>query len=151
MAFEITQDSLFHFLKEKNYAPSLDQDSGQVYVVMNFTKYDIPIFFGIRGEGRLLQTIAYLPFEVKTNTLAQVARLLHILNKKVDMPGFGMDESQKLLFYRCVVPCMNGQLNGKLLELYLGTSRVACETFINAIALVAMGSATVEDALKNKG
>jgi hypothetical protein len=80
-----------------------------------------------------------------------VARLLHFLNKEVDMPGFGMDESQKLLFYRCVVPCMDAQINSRLLELYLGTTRIACETFMDAISLVSSGSVSVEDVFKKQG
>ena len=104
----------------------------------------------MRAEGNLLQTIAYLPYELNEKAASDVARLLHLLNREVDIPGFGMDELQKLMFFRCVIITTDGKLDPKLLDIYLATTRIACETFMEAIATMAGGKTSVDAVLKGK-
>jgi hypothetical protein len=44
MTFPLAQDPLFRFLEEKKYEPILDKDSEQIYILINFTKQEVPIF-----------------------------------------------------------------------------------------------------------
>lgn len=98
---------------------------------------EIPIFFVIFGDNLLLQLISYLPFPLKEASLAPVARFLHKINRDLDIPGFGMDEKEKLIFYRIVIPCITGKLDEQLLANFLGTIRLACENFLEPIGIVA--------------
>lgn len=149
MPIALTQNHLIQLLNSWNFNPVYEKESDQIYIFLKIAHYEVPVFFGIRSGDQLLQTIAYLPFQLLDLHLGQVARLLHLLNRELDMPGFGMDEVQKLLFYRIVIPCINKELNEKVLELQLATTKVAIETFMDAIAMVLTGKGKVEDLLKS--
>ncbi len=144
MSVKLSQQAILKVLNDLKLSPVWQQETEQVYIVLEIAKREVPIFFGIRSGNTLLQTIAYLPYDLPKTTFGQVARMLHLLNREIDMPGFGMDESQNLMFYRCVLPCLNGEFNEKLLEIALATTRVVCETFMDAIAMIAGGTTTVD-------
>lgn len=145
---KLTHDGIVKLLNERNLKPEYQKDHDQTFIVMNVKSQEVPIFFGIRAEGSLLQLIAYIPFEMHKTTLTEVARLMHILNKEVDMPGFCIDEGQMLMFYRLVVPCLNGEFDERFFNMYLGTIKVALETFMGAILMVSGGQITVDQFLK---
>ncbi len=147
---KLTDDSLYDVLQKKGLKPLIEPSSKAIYLNMRILNLDVPLFLGIRSEGQLLQLIAYFPYELNPKAVNDVARLLHLLNREVDIPGFGMDETQKLMFFRCVIPCLNGILDSKQLDLYLATTRIACETFMEAIGVMATGKANIDDMLKKK-
>jgi hypothetical protein len=147
---KLTEDSLYKLLVEKNLKPIFEEQSKSTYLNMKVKGQEVPVFFAVRAEGNLLQTIAYLPYELHEKAVGDVARLLHILNREVDIPGFGMDETQKLMFFRCVIIGVDGMLDPKLLDIYLATTRIAVETFMEAIATMAGGKTTVDAVLKGK-
>lgn len=148
MSQKLTQKNLLDFLTRKQLSPSVEKESDQIYLTFDISGHSVPVFFGIRSEGHLLQTIAYLPFEVTKATAADLGRLLHLLNRELDMPGFGMDENQALMFYRSVIPFMDQQIDEKAIEMYLRITRIACETFIGAIATITSGTMTIDEVLK---
>lgn len=145
---KLTQDSLFQFLKKNKLEPTLQKESGQIYIVASIANQDVPIFFGIRRDGLILQIIAYLPFEIRPQSVPEVARLLHYLNKELDIPGFGMDEPHELLFYRTIVPCKRAEFDEELFDIYLSTLKVACDTFMGAIAMIGSGASSFEEAIQ---
>jgi len=150
MNLELNQNSLLKYLNEKNLNPTFQKETDQIYIEMKMSNFDIPIFFSILSERNLLQTITYLPFQLQEKTLADVARMLHNLNKELDMPGFGIDEKEKLIFYRCVIACLDRVIDKRLLDLCLNTSRFICETFLHAIALIVSGTTSIDEVLKGK-
>ena len=87
---------------------------------------------------------------IHEKAVSEAARLLHFVNREIDMPGFGMDEKDQLMFYRLVLPCLDKKIDTKLLDLYLVATRVACETFMDAIQLIASGSANFERVVKER-
>jgi hypothetical protein len=147
-SFEFNTNALIHHLRENNLQPELHKETGQVYVLFHMNQYEVPIFFLLRQREQLLQIVAYLPYLLPEKSLGETARLLHILNREIDMPGFGLDESEKLLFYRCVLPGIEGRMDKKLFDLYFGTARVACETFMQVIGMIVAGTMTLDQALK---
>lgn len=149
MPVQLSQNAVLKVLNGMQLNPLWEQGSDQIYILLTIAQREVPIFFGLRGNNTLLQTIAYLPYDLQDPTKGEVARLLHAVNKEIDMPGFGMDEAQKLMFFRSVIPCPNGELNEKLLELYLATTRIACETFMDAIAMTAAGLSSTEQVLQH--
>ena len=54
----------------------------------------------------LLQLFIRLPIEVKSETIGDLSRLLHMINWSTPIGSFGVNESQKLLYYRHVIECM---------------------------------------------
>lgn len=149
MSFDLNHDSLLNFLRRIGYDPIFQKETDQIYILVKIKEVDVPVFFGVNRESSLLQIVGYLPYQLHAPAFGEVARMLHLLNKQLDMPGFGMDENEKLMFYRCVVPCPEDKVNENLLGMYIGTLRFACDTFMYAIGSIAAGTRKVEDYLKN--
>ncbi|NGX46605.1 MAG: hypothetical protein K940chlam2_01801 [Chlamydiae bacterium] len=147
---KLTHDNVFKEIERLNLKPSLQPETDQIHFVLDIKSNEVPVFTGIREESNLLQTLAYLPLQIADKTVSDTARLLHLLNHELDMPGFGMDEREKLIFYRCVIPCPEGELHDRVLEMYLSTTRLAVEAFLGAIAMITAGQTTVDEMFKNK-
>ena len=148
MSFDLNHDSLQNFLRKIEYDPIFQKETGQVFVITKIKEVEVPIFFGVHQESSLLQIVGYLPYQLHQSGFGEVARMLHLLNKQLDMPGFGMDEQEKLMFYRCVVPCPGEKVDENLLGMYIGTLRLACDTFMYAIGSIAGGTRKLDDFLK---
>ncbi|MCC5833029.1 MAG: YbjN domain-containing protein [Chlamydiales bacterium] len=151
MSFELNHDNLQNFLKKIGFEPIFQEATNQVYILMKIKEVDLPLFFGISLESSLLQIVGYLPYQLHAPAFGETARMLHLLNKQLDMPGFGMDENEKLMFYRSVIPCPEDKVDENLLGMYIGTLRFACDTFMYAIGSIAAGKIKVDDFLKENG
>lgn len=143
----INQNQIFDYLEKKGLKPVLQKESGQVYITTEVNKAELHTFFVILAEGSILQLISYIPLNFLDSAKNDVARLLHILNKDVDMPGFGMDEKEKLIFYRAVIPCLNKEVSGEYLDLIISASKAACEAFMGIIGVVATGTSKLDQLL----
>lgn len=143
-------NALISYLRENNLQPEFQKETEQVFVVYKMGEFEVPVFFLIRHESHLLQMVAYLPYILPDKMLGEAARMLHILNRELDMPGFGLDESEKLMFYRAVVPCFDEKIEKRLFNMSLGTARIACETFMHAIGMIVSGTTTVDEVMKQK-
>ncbi len=150
MNFDLNQNNLLKYLNELKLKPILQKQTNQIYIEMKILNSDVPVFFDIRSENAFLHTIAYLPYQLQKKTLHEAARMLHHLNRELDMPGFGMDEQEKLMFYRCMIPCLNKKIDEQLLNVYLSTTRVACETFMQGISSIVTGGLTVDEMFSKK-
>lgn len=148
MSFTLDEHLLLQFLNQHGLEPSYEKGSGQIYISFMIAGFEVPVFFVLRKETGLLQTVAYLPYELKEDTMSNVARLLHLFNKELDMPGFGMDEQLKITFYRSAIPCIDGQANEDFVRLYIAATKLACETFMQAIGMVTAGTMTFEELTK---
>ncbi|MEG0036693.1 MAG: YbjN domain-containing protein [Victivallaceae bacterium] len=136
---KLVQNEIIHFLKENDFKPQLETQSNLVYILIKVNQTEVPLFFCIRNDGDLLQMIAYIPYQLKATSNGETARLLHLLNKDLDMPGFGMDEDQNLIFYRVVLPCLEQEIDPKLILIYIRTFEFVCDSFSNAIGMIAAG------------
>ena len=112
---------------------------------MTIPEGEVPVFVRPITEGQLLQTVAYLPMKIESKAFGELARLLHAMNKDLDVPGFGVDEEAQLVFFRCVLPCPDHKLDIVLLDAFLKTTELACKSFVHAIAAVASGKKTFDE------
>jgi hypothetical protein len=151
MTIDFNIHALTAYLKENDLVPEFQKETGQIFIVYKIQEHEVPVFLLLRPESALLQMVAYLPYRLRKKILGEVARLLHILNKELDMPGFGMDEFEELMFYRAVLPCPQGNIDTRLFNMYLGTTRVACDTFMHAIGMVVSGTMRVDEVMKTPG
>lgn len=145
----LDQSNLDKFLTNLALNPMLERDSGLTYINFSANGHDMPLFFVIRNEGNVLQLISYFPYQLPSNQVASTARLLHLLNRDLDVPGFGMDEEQSLIFYRLVLPCFNKQVDSMLLRTYIDTIKIVCDSFSHAIGLISSGNMDL-DVLKQQ-
>lgn len=146
MNFKLTLQSLQAYLEKLQYKVQL-QDN-QLYTVKRQENIDLVLFFRILNDGELLQILVGLPFPLKEELFNDVGRVLHKLNLDLDMPGFGMDENTKLIFYRSVIPCQNKMCDPALFEKYLELGPRACSSFAQIIAVIAQGHMTYDELIK---
>lgn len=141
-------DRIATYLRSQGIEAQLQQDSGQLCVLFKIGEREYPLFIRIYEGNELLQLLAFLPCNTKQETRSETARLLHLLNKEIDIPGFGMDEDSDVVFYRCMIPIKDQLLDGKLLDSYINAIKVVCQSFAPVVAAAAYGAATFEEIMK---
>jgi hypothetical protein len=141
----LTLHSIQEHLRSKQIEAEYQPETEQLYIVLKIGEQEYPLFVRIFEGNELLQLLAFLPCNTKTATLNDTARLLHLLNKELDTPGFGMEESSMMVFYRLMIPVYHNQVAAPLLEAYFNALQVVCKTFAAVIAAVALGMATFEE------
>lgn len=145
---DLSFDSLSKFLIQNGYSPTVQQETSQLLIILKADKREYPLFLRILGDKRLLQGIAFLPPKVSRKTLPEVARLLHLFNKEIDLPGFGIDEISLVTFYRFVIPSMEKKIDPETLLYYLNEAKSACSSFSTSVETIASGAKTVDQLLR---
>jgi hypothetical protein len=116
-------------------------ETKQLLTKFSINGFEYPMFIRQLTGGNLLQVLTFVPCTIENDALFDLSRLLHMINKELDMPGFCCDEESKTVFYRVVVPCVNGQVDEPLFHAYLNVTKHVCEMFgtiVQAIAVKAM-------------
>ncbi len=144
----LTLEALITLLKKHDYEPSIQEETQQVYTVLNVEKKDYPLFMRIFDEGHLLQLLVFIPCELKKEAVSDMARLLHLLNKELDIPGFGMDEKAAVVFYRVMLPTPHKKIDSELLLAYVKTVEHVCQMFATPVEAVGFGHATLDQILQ---
>lgn len=130
------------FLEDQKYEVQFQKETNQLYILLKIEEYDFPLFIRIYEDGDLMQFILFIPCNIVPGTENDVARLLHTLNKEIDVPGFGMDETAKVTFYRIMIPALNKQIEEQLILTFIKSLPLIGETFTPVIATAATGRAT---------
>lgn len=144
----MTPDALLTYLKKNNYKADLQDETKQVYTVLSASGKEYPLFLRIFDGGHLLQLLIFLPCGLNPDILPDMARLLHLLNKELDLPGFGMDELSGAIFYRLMIPTPKKKLEDEVLQAFLKTLEHVCNMFSPPIEAVANGALTLQEILK---
>ncbi len=144
----LTLEALQENLSNKGFAVELQKETKQLYIIYKINDKEFPLFLRIFGKGELLQLIAFIPCEVKTGTQGDIGRLLHRLNKELDIPGFGMDEQAGLLFYRLMIPSIEKKIVEAHLHRYVASIEEILKNFSPVIAYVASGTGSYDDVQK---
>lgn len=142
--------NLLEFFHQKKFDPSYDESRSQITMTMEIGTREIPMIFNIISEGLILQSIAYLPLEIPQKHISDVGRMLHLLNKQLDIPGFGMDEKYFLTFFRIVIPCLNKEIYENTIDMMFISTRLACDSFLTGIELVAQGTVSLDKVIKER-
>lgn len=145
---KLSNESIEKFLKEEGLEAQIQSDTGQVYASLKVDEREFPFFARIFEETGLLQLLAFIPSNVPANIYPDMARLLHMFNKELDVPGFGMDETIGVVFFRCMLASHKQQLQADVLKAYLTTFRTVCESFSPAIQALAAGAITLDELLR---
>lgn len=135
------------YLEKQGAIVQLQKETDQLAMMMKIGKQESPLFFRIYEGGELLQILAFLPLKPKAEAFNDAARLLHFLNTQIDIPGFGLDESTPVIFYRCMVPVRDNKIDEKIFDAYFNTVQNAVQAFAGVIAAVGLGAATFEEVL----
>lgn len=144
----INNEAILGCLKKNHYEASFQEDSQQVYLVLNISKKEYPLFLRVFDEGHLLQLLVFIPCPIPSEGISDMARLLHLLNKELDMPGFGMDEIAGAVFYRLMLPTPKKKIESDVLIAFMKTIEHVCKMFATPIEAVGYGQITLDEILK---
>lgn len=145
---DVTVEAIFDYLKKKNLDPKIQSETEQVYFMLAIGQQQSPLFFRILDGGYLLQMLVFIPCPFDRHIVGDMARLLHILNKELDIPGFGMDETAGVIFYRFMLPVVDKKLDTHLFDAFLKTFEQVCNTFTPPIQAIGSGAASLDEILK---
>lgn len=159
----ISTESLLEFMRKNKYESDIQVDTNQVYTILKVNDKEYPLFLRVFDEGHLLQVLAFIPTHLKQRNpqesssqselindkavLCDLARLLHLLNKELDVPGFGMDEMAGVVFYRLMLPTPKKKIDPDLLLAFLKTVDHVCKMFSTPIEAVSSGQMTLDQIL----
>jgi hypothetical protein len=144
----LSLESLQEYLSGKELGPETQKETNQLVVILKIKEKEFPLFFRIFEEGNLLQMLVFIPTSIKNASLNDTARLLHLINKELDIPGFGIEEDNKIIFYRLMIPAPSKKVDVKVIEMLLSSLEKICETFTPIIHAVATQNITFEEVLK---
>lgn len=113
----LTTQKVADCLKKLGY--TLHQEEKRLYLEETFLEDMLFVDVGILSQGQLLQLITPLGKVDDPKKFGEIARALHVLNRELDLPGFGLDETQSLVFYRTVIPAVQGVLDPRIVKMHL--------------------------------
>lgn len=148
MMIPLNIDDLQKHFQANNVPTQIQKETNQIYMVYNIGGREFPLFIRIFEGGDLLQLIAFIPCNLKNTAYGDLSRLLHLLNKELDIPGFCMDEAAGVVFYRVMIPSIDKKVNWENLQRYMRSIEQICQNFAPVIATVAFGASTFEEVLK---
>ena len=146
---EANFDSLIHFLKDELKLELKDVENEQACYLLKHQETELPVFFRLKNHLNLIQITCFLPFKIKDSALNDTARLLHLLNAELDLPGFGFDEKTKMPFYRSSFFAFDEKIEKRRLISYISSSESIVKNFFNVIIAVSQEMQSFEDVLKN--
>lgn len=143
-----TLNALNTHLKQKGFTTQLPANENQIYFSHQIEEVDYPTFVRVYPDGELIQLLLFFPVEMKEGTEPHLARLLHLLNKQLDIPGFGMDEESRMMFFRFMLPTQNKKCSGEVFDNLIDMLKNVAGTFSPVINAVAFHEVTFDEVLE---
>lgn len=135
-------------LKEKGIAFDTQAESNQLLIINKIEHVEFPLFVRIMEESDLIQLLLFFPTKIKKETLSDLARALHLLNKELDIPGFGMDEKSDFVYFRALIPCNNNKCDPAIFDKYLNAVQMIGKSFLPLVAATSQGLINFEEVQK---
>lgn len=145
---QLTYSVLQEQLAQKFPNIALQKQTGQLYASFTIEGQEYPFFARILEGNTLLQLIVFIPVQWISHYTPEVAQLLHLLNKEVELPGFGMDDNMRLPFFRYIFIAKEGVFDAELLSAIVEAMETACTTFTPVIKQVAEGQLSYREVVK---
>lgn len=145
---KLSLDNVQKFLASRGINAHPEKVTNQLYVMMKHGNLEYPMFMRVYENDSLLQLLIFIPCSIQDGCQPDLARLLLLINKEIDIPGYGMDEAASVVFYRVMLPTHEGQLEEKLINLYLDAFEPLCNIFTAPIMAAASGKMTYNEILK---
>ncbi len=145
---KVKEHPIVDSLKELDIEAKIDPVSNQVFTVFHVNKKEFPLFFRELHDGKLLQILAIFPTNIISEKESDVSRLLHKINRQLDLPGLGMNEEIHTAFYRVVIDMVDKKSKKQALQVYLNTVKAICIMLSDAIEGLASGKLNYKQALQ---
>jgi hypothetical protein len=144
-AYNLNLENLLLHFKEKAPSAVIQEETNQILITIKVEKVEFPLFLRISEDGELLQMLAFFPANIKPGSQADTARALHLLNKELDVPGFGMDDLNGLIFYRYMLPCLGNEFNPVAVDKFFNAIQMICQSFLPLIFAISQGNLKFEE------
>lgn len=138
-------ENLLKVIQKTNPEASIQTETQQIVIKIAVKKVEFPFFIRITNDEKLIQLLSFFPSNIKAGCEADTARCLHLLNKELDVPGFGMDDLNGLVFYRYMIPCENKEFNESTLDRFMIAIPGICESFFPLIFNITQGTMKFAD------
>jgi hypothetical protein len=148
MTHSLSSRGVTELLTKEGWTVQQHPESEQVSILLKLENIEFPTFFRIVSEGPVIQTVTFLPVSCDSETVADVSRLLHLINKEIDFPGFGLDETTSTIIYRTAFLYLDGDLDERILQLSLRGISTACTNFTPVISSLTEGRITLTHILE---
>lgn len=139
MMIPLNITSIYQFLYGQGFNAQLQTATNQIFIIFNVDKRDFPLFIKIDEQNHTLTIILFMPCTMRPKAPPEVGRLLHLLNKEIDLPGFGMDETANVIFYRYVLLMPQNEIDGTLFKTVVESMARLGPNFYPLISSVANG------------
>lgn len=146
----VTINDLLCHLKNNGYDASLQSETQQIVMVLNIENREYPLFVRLFEESGLIQLLAFMPAKIKPGTHADLARLLHMINRELDIPGFGMDENAEVSFYRCMLPTVDKKIDERTFDSFMKSIELICKSITPSVIAVSSGLISYGDVVRKK-
>lgn len=93
----------------------------------------------------VLEYRTILPFPVQDKGVADTARFLCFINKSIDLPGFELDEVERVIFYRHAFMGKNDKVDAPSLMALIGNTMMLLDLFSPHIEQIASGKITMNE------
>lgn len=95
-----------------------------------------------------LQFILTLPFLVDTRQIGEIARLILLLNKGMELPGFELSEVDHLIYFRHSFLVPEDQLDERILLTLTGMIEMIVDVFSDILESVATDAKTLREVVE---
>lgn len=137
-------DNILQFLLKEGVQAELQAETNQLTWMIKHKKVEFPTFLRLYDSNDLLQLLVFIPITYEPKATSEVARLLHFINKQLDMPGFGMDEEGSYIYFRMMIH-YEDHLSKKEMQRALKTLETVTLGFSPIIIAVAKGATTFQE------
>ena len=103
---------------------------------------------GFNQEDVFIQLSVTLPIDVKEEGVADLARLLLLLNKGLELPGFGLSEPDEACYFKHVLRCQRQTVETSKILALTDYTELILSMFLSAIQEVAEGKITLNEYIK---
>ena len=141
----VTLNDLCTTITSLGYEATVQEETSQVFFSIRVKETDFPVFARPLENQAFVQLIAFIPGQNSDVTVNDTARLLHMINRELDMPGFCLDEANQVSFYRVLIAVREDKLSATDLQPYLDIFSRVLGTFANLVFAVSQGNLSMKD------
>lgn len=144
-----TIDDLLKFMLEHKLDAKLQDETNQIYVIFKYLEQEFALFIRLYESEEMLQLLTFFPVQIPKERFDVMARMINLLNKEIDLPGFGMDEGIGIPFHRIMLPLFHEKkIDPVALESYLRAIPKICSQFFPILAGTAGSNLSFEALMK---
>ena len=138
-------DNFKQHLTNKGVKFDFQKETNQILVVNKVENVEkaenieFPLFIRLIEESEVVQFLLFFPTTIKESALNDLARSLLLLNKELDIPGFGIDEKNKLVYFRTLIPCSKKECDPVIFDKIFLAVQMIGQSFLPLVAAASQG------------